>query len=157
MSNEQQKSIKKTVWIIVAIMVSILVLFVNKITTPRYLSLIELKINGLVLLDKERRTLVQHTSSPESWILVVSDEAERQLLDDMMEDLDTAIINKISIVDEATLTLNVDIQTSKSIIPIIKPSGDVSEMGTGQYIGYLVSPYDRNKAILTLSSVITHR
>jgi hypothetical protein len=153
MSNEQQKSIKKTVWIIVAIMVSILVLFVNKITTPRYLSLIELKINGLVLLDKESRALVQHTSSSESWILVVSDEAERQLLDDMMEDLDTAIIDKISIVDEATLTLNVDIQTSKSIIPIIKPSDDAS----GQYVGYLVSPFDRNKAILTLSSVITHR
>lgn len=157
MSNEQQKSIKKTVWIIVAIMVSILVLFVNKITTPRYLSLIELKINGLVLLDKDSRTPVQHASSPDSWLLVVSDEEERQLLDSMMDDLDASIKNQIAVVDEATLTLNVEVHTSKSTIPIIKPSGDTSGVGTGYYIGYLVSPYDRNKAILTLSSVITHR
>jgi hypothetical protein len=153
MSNDQQKSIKKTVWIIVAIMVSILVLFVNKITTPRYLSFIELKINGLILLDKDNRKQVQYTAQPESWLLVVSDEAERQLLESMMDDLDTSIKEKITVVDETTLTLNVDIQTSKSIIPIIKPSGDTS----GYYMGYLVSPFDRNKAILTLSSVITHR
>jgi hypothetical protein len=153
MSNEQQKSIKKTVWIIVAIMVSILVLFVNKITTPRYLSLIELKINGLILLDKENRKIVQHTSPPNSWLLVISDDAERQLLDSMMEDLDTAIKNKITVVDESTLNLNVETNTRKRIIPIIKPSDDAS----GYYMAYLVSPYDRNKSILTLSSVITHR
>ena len=155
MSNEQQKSIKKTVWIIVAIMVSILVLFVNKITTPRYLSFIELKINGLVLLDKDSRTLVQHASSSDAWLLVVSDDAERQLLESMMEDLDASVKNKIVVVDETVLTSTIEVQTSKSNIPIIKPSSDVA--GSGYYMGYLVSPYDRNKAILTLSSVITHR
>jgi hypothetical protein len=155
MSNEQQKSIKKTVWIIVAIMVSIMVLFVNKITTPRYLSFIELKINGLILLNKDSRTLVQHVSSPNTWLLVVSDEAERQLLESMMEDLDASVKTKIIVVDETVLKSTIDVQTSKSNIPIIKPSGDAA--GSGYYMGYLVSPYDRNKAILTLSSVITHR
>jgi hypothetical protein len=153
MATDQQKSIKKTVWIIVAIMVTILALFINKITTPRYLSLIELKINGLVLLKQENKAIIDELVSNPSWLLLVDSEEERQLLKDVALLLDDSVKDNIEVMDESILSaqsgFQSGIKTSKSIILIIKP--------TGEYIGYLVSPYNRNKVILTLSSVVTHR
>lgn len=153
MVSEQQKSIKKTVWVIVAIMVTILVLFIHKITTPRYLSQIELKINGLVLFDKADRRTVSIGDGQSSWILLVDSEEERQLFEDIFPLLDNSIKTHVEVKDENALNVAFDIQqqiqTSKSTIPLIKPNGE--------YIGYFVSPYDNNKIILTLSSVVTHR
>lgn len=149
MRSEQQKNIKKTVWVLVAIMVTILVLFINKITTPRYLSQIELKINGLVLLGKESTQTIEELKSSSSWTLLVDSEEEKKLLENIMLSLDNSVKKTITVVEENTLNFQSDIQTNKSTIPIIKPSGE--------YIAYLVSPYDRNKVILTLSSVVTHR
>ncbi|MFT7387392.1 MAG: hypothetical protein ACI8VC_000632 [Candidatus Endobugula sp.] len=157
MATDQQKSIKKTVWVIVAIMVTILVLFINKITTPRYLSLLELKINGLVLFKKNSQAVIDAVAPSPLWVLLVNSEEETQLLKDVMLLLDDSVKTSIVVVDESTLTdqyqTQSDIQSlthsTNDIIPIIKP--------TGEYVGYLVSPYNRNKVILTLSSVVTHR
>jgi hypothetical protein len=153
MTTDQQKSIKKTVWIIVAIMVTILVLFINKITTPRYLSFIELKINGLVLFKKENKTLIEELVANPSWVLLVDSEEEKKLLDDVTLLLDDSVKDNVEVMDEGTLGAQYDLQSdikfNKNIIPIIKP--------TGEYVGYLISPYNRNKVILTLSSVVTHR
>lgn len=154
MAGEQQTSIKKTVWIIVAVMVTILTLFIHKITTPRYLSQIELKINGLVLLGKNNSQVIESLGNTgSSWMLLVDNEEERQLFKDIMPLLDNSVKTKIVIKEEmdigAAQEIQQQIQTSKSTIPLIKPNGE--------YIGYFVSPYDNNKVILTLSSVVTHR
>ncbi|MGS2718402.1 hypothetical protein ACVBE9_09535 [Eionea flava] len=154
MAGEQQISIKKTVWIIVAVMVTILTLFIHKITTPRYLSQIELKINGLVLFGKNNPQTIESLShAGSSWMLLVDTEEERQLFKEIMPLLDNSVKTKIVVKEEAdigdTQNIQQQIQTSKSIIPLIKPNGE--------YIGYFVSPYDNNKVILTLSSVVTHR
>lgn len=72
--NEQQKNIKKTLFILVAVMVTILVLFLNKITTPRYLSNIELKINGLVLIKESKAIIgMEHTQPDALWRIIVKD------------------------------------------------------------------------------------
>ncbi|MFT6102236.1 MAG: hypothetical protein ACJAZJ_000721 [Candidatus Endobugula sp.] len=153
MTTDQQKSIKKTVWIIVAVMVTILALFFNKITTPRYLSLIELKINGLVLFKKENKVIIDELVSNSSWVLLIDSEEEKQLLKDVTLLLDDSVKDNVEVISEGTLGAQYDLQSdikfNKNIIPIIKP--------TGEYVGYLISPYNRNKVILTLSSVVTHR
>ncbi|MFT5420864.1 MAG: hypothetical protein ACI9D5_001617 [Candidatus Endobugula sp.] len=147
--NEQQKGIKKTVLIIVAIMATFLVLFFNKITTPRYLSDIELKVNGLVLIDEIKRVRASGTISDTQWMLIVNNEQDKQLLEGLRQSLKGGVGKKIILVDQATVELNTEINTTKKIIPILKPSGE--------YLGYLTSPYDKKKLIVTLSSVVTHR
>ena len=147
--NEQQKGIKKTVLIIVAIMATFLVLFFNKITTPRYLSDIELKVNGLILIDEVKRVTASGAISGKQWMLVVDNEKDKQLLEDLRQGLKGGVGKKIILVDQATVELNAGTNTTKKIIPILKPSGE--------YLGYLTSPYDKNKIVITLSSVVTHR
>ncbi len=73
MNSDQKKSVQKTVLIIVAIMATILVLFLNKITTPRYLSNIELKINGLVLQKSMTNAGLDMSAAEGRWVLLVSD------------------------------------------------------------------------------------
>jgi hypothetical protein len=147
--SEQQKGIKKTVLIIVAIMATFLVLFFNKITTPRYLSDIELKVNGLVLIDEVKRVTASGAISDKLWMLVVNNEKDKQLLEGLRQNLKGGVGKKITLVDKTAIELNANIVTTKKIIPILKPSGE--------YLGYLTSPYDKKKIIITLSSVVTHR
>lgn len=149
--NAQAKNIKKTIATIIVIMVTILVLFFNKITTPRYLSNIELKINGLELVNKADQISIGKNLSGDFWLLLARDEEDKLILDELHRSLKTKIREQVVVVYRSTLnsTIDLSVNTTKKTVPIIKPSGE--------FLGYFKSPYDKNKMILTLSSVITHR
>jgi hypothetical protein len=145
----QKKGIQKTICIIVAIMVTILILFFNKITTPRYLSDIELKVNGLELIAKAKRSSVGEGVSGEQWILLVDDSDNKQLLDSVHESLKGKLRKKVLVVYGSTQAFTAEVSTTKKIIPIIKPSGE--------FVAYFKAPFDKDKMVVTLSSVVTHR
>ncbi len=153
--NEQQKNIKKTLFILVAVMVTILVLFLNKITTPRYLSNIELKINGLVLIKESKAIIgMEHTQPDALWRIIVKDKDDVLFFSDVYQSLKTSVRENVAVVDSANVTSLIYSQLSgipenTKIIPILNPSGEL--------IGYFKKPFDKNKAILTLSSIVTHR
>jgi len=149
MNSDQKKSIQKTVLIIVAIMSTILVLFLNKITTPRYLSNIELKINGLILQKNTERAEIQENLIKDRWVLLVSDAEEKEFLDNVFPLLKTSLKEKVVVLNEAEAQLSYTPSTDKAIIPLIKPDGE--------YFAYFKGPFDANKMILTLSSAVTHR
>lgn len=146
---DMQKNIKKTVLTIVAIMVTILALFINKITTPRYLSNIELKINGLELIKETQRSSIDKAISGEYWMLLAADNEDKAALDTLHQALKTSLREKIIVVSHAGTELKAQVNRKGKIIPIVKPSGE--------FIGYFTYPYDKNKMILTLSSIVTHR
>ena len=143
--DEQNKNIKKTVLIILAIMATILTLFLNKITTPRYLSNIELKINGLVLVDKEDRQFIHSGINDLSWLLLPSDEQQKKHLASFHHTLKKNIKDKINIADAEQYSLVLP----GKYIAIVRPNGE--------YIAYLKPPFENHKMTLTLSSLITHR
>ena len=138
----QKKAIIKTVSIIVVIMTTILVMFINKITTPRYLSDIELKINGLELLKPPYDVKVSNEQS--HWILVASNKEEMDVLESFYASLKTSLRKRVVIQQQDGFPDRRD-QT----IAIVK-SGE-------HYMGDLKPPYDHHKMTLTLASVITHR
>lgn len=146
--SEQKTNIKKTVLMLIAIMVTILILFFNKITTPRYLSNIELKVNGFILIDEAKGSIVEGDFSKGQWSLVVTDEEDKRFLDTLLPNLKSKVNNQLTVVDGSILTLNQDLNTTTKIIPILKPSGE--------FLGYFKSPFDHDKMILTLSSIVTH-
>lgn len=148
----QKKSIQKTVLIIIAIMVTILVLFINKITTPRYLSNIELKINGLELVKKAQSPTPSSEKegvSNKQWILLVDNSKDKLFLEDVYQSLKRSIRQQVIIVYGSNEALTARLNTRKKVIPLIKPSGE--------FIAYFTSPYDKEKMVVTLSSVVTHR
>lgn len=147
--SDMQKNIKKTVLVIVAIMVTILALFINKITTPRYLSNIELKINGLELVKATEKNTLGEGVSGDYWMLLAADQEDKAALDALHQELKPSLRKKVMIVYSAATELKAQVNQSKKIIPIIKPSGE--------FLGYFTYPYDTHKMILTLSSVVTHR
>lgn len=147
--NQQSRNIKKTVLTIVAIMVTILVLFVNKITTPRYLSDIELKVNGLELISSSRRGGVGEGVSGEQWMLLVNDPEGKRVLDKLHSSLKSSIRDKVLVVYTPTDAFVNAVKGQKKLLPIVKPSGE--------FIGYFKPPYDKDKMVVTLSSVVTHR
>lgn len=147
--SSQKKAITKTVLIIVAIMVTILVMFINKITTPRYLSNIELKVNGLEVIRKGQRHHVDATISGDYWMLLAGDREDKSILDELHSQLKPSVRGKVIVVYHSASELKSDANIAGKIIPIIKPSGE--------FLGYFSYPYDQHKMILTLSSVVTHR
>lgn len=147
--SSQRKAITKTVLIIVAIMVAILAMFINKITTPRYLSDIELKINGLDIILKEQRQSVDASISGDYWMLLASDIDDKTVLDDLHRQLKSSVREKVVVVYHSASELKAGANIVGKVIPIIKPSGE--------FLGYFSYPYDQHKMILTLSSVVTHR
>ncbi|MBB3169788.1 SCO family protein [Simiduia aestuariiviva] len=68
LSNQQQRGIKLTIIAIVVFILVVMLLFLNKILTPRHLSAIELQVNGAVQFEQPRRfkdfTLVDHQNVP---------------------------------------------------------------------------------------------
>jgi preprotein translocase subunit SecD len=147
--NEMQKNIKKTVLVIVAIMVTILALFINKITTPRYLSNIELKINGLELIKTSQPNIIGEDASGEYWMLLAADKEDKAAMDALHQELKPSLRDKVIVVYNAATELKAQVNRPGKIIPIIKPSGE--------FLGYFTYPYDTHKMTLTLSSVLTHR
>ena len=144
---QQQKNIRKTVVVIVAIMATFLALFFHKITTPRYLSDIELKINGLTLLKQPVSSASVLANSQSSittndrWIVVANNVADKKILEMLHASLKRSLQDKLTIVEQPN--------TKAQKVSIIKPDN--------LYIGYFTPPYDLNKMKLTLSSLLTHR
>ncbi len=146
----QSKNITKTVLILVAVMATILALFLNKITTPRYLSDIELKINGLILLkDKHRQVMsskLQHSQL--QWMLVAQNAADQKVLEDFLSQVKKSIRKKMVVAELNSIVLPPNIFPQDAIL-LVNPQG--------QWVAYVKPPYQYPKMLLTLSSVITHR
>ncbi len=153
----QQKNILKTVLTIVVIMVVILLLFFNKITTPRYLSNIELKINGLILLSEPQsltfdsnELITKHQGK--EWVLIAVDEEQKKALDILESKLKKPIKSHTIIMDaDSKLQASLSKQLPKfpETIAIISPNK--------QLVAYFKPPFERNKMLLTYSSIFTHR
>jgi len=146
----QQKNILKTVIIIVVVIATILILFFNKLLTPRYLSDIELKINGLVLLDNPPR--IDFEKNELQWMLVANTQEQKKVLDKLKPSLRKAVKNSTSII-LAPIALqskiNKELTNYSIFISIINADKKL--------IGYFKPPFDEHKMLLTYSSVHAHR
>ena len=146
--NQQQKNITKTVVIIILIMMAFLAMFLNKMTTPRYLSNIELRINGLILFkDPQLSVDLNHTN----WVLLVDNAEKKDIAEKLYDTVRSKLRNQLLIIDQSTLNVSLlsALTLKEKTIPIFD--------ATGLYRGYLMEPYELNKMKLTLSSVMTHR
>ncbi len=145
-SDSQKKKIVKTVAIIVVIMITILVLFIHKITTPRYLSNIELKINGFVLFDNPISISEKVSKKIEAnqWALLVRTKNQKEIFESFVSAFNQKLPNHIAIVEN-----NITEDSLSSGILLVNPSAE--------FLGYFKAPYDEHKFILTLASVVTHR
>lgn len=132
---------------IIGIMLVILLLFFNKMTTPRYLSDIELKINGLQLL-KNRPSIADEKSR---WRLVSANSQQQQVLLDLLPLLKNSIQRKTELVTLSELSMSSlnGLYPTQEAIAIINPQG--------QLVGYIKAPFDQQRMILTYSSLVTHR
>ena len=147
MNVEQKKNITLTVIAAILFMAAVLALFINKITTPRYLSNIELKINDLVLLDEPITLQSPNGSNPQDaqWLLLTHNAEQEKAANALVESLPKKIAS-LTVVSENTVdypSLDKEnifiVNTDKVIMAYFKPS------------------FDRNKMKLTYSSVFTHR
>lgn len=146
--NTQKKNILKTVAIIVVVMTTILLLFLNKITTPRYLSDIELKINGLILVKEKPQVEMDNKNT---WFLISHTEKQTALIASFLSELKPSIQEKtqaLSSTEPLALQLSQHIPHN-DVIPIINDKN--------QLIAYIKPPFDQHKMLLTYSSVYTHR
>ena len=134
----QQQNIAKTVLITISIMVVILLLFFNKIVTPRYLSAIELKINGLELLKQPQPVF----ADSDDWVLLFKTPAQQQMLTELVAHLGKTIQRQTQIKghDELGIDLQLLPYNSEINIGIIQPKN--------QLIAYFKEPFDHRKMIL---------
>lgn len=135
----------KTVLIILTAMVVILLLFFNKITTPRYLSVMEHRINGLVLLREP--TPMADTS--DQWRLLFTTDKQQQTLTDWYPLLRQYIQAKTTVIDSTELAIDQPLPYDQQrSIGIVNPQGVL--------LGYFKPPFDHQRMILTYSSLTTH-
>lgn len=129
-------------------MILVLTLFINKLTTPRYLSEIELKINGLILLGEPAALESFPTVQP--WTLVANNKKQQRWLEDWMKQLPKKIKTKAAIIEKETV---INPQFHREItgpkIAIVNSNQ--------QLIGYFKPPFEKNKMKLTFSSIVAHR
>lgn len=156
--NTQDKKIFKTVSILFIVMLVILALFFNKITTPRFLSSIALKVNGYVLLnankDGSRKSSknIFDSYSKEQWTIVILDESQREVITDLLDSLKNPMKSNTNIVllnNEIEAMLSQQLPNRDDIIAVVNDANKLS--------GYFKAPFDNNKMVLTYSSVFTHR
>lgn len=138
----QKKNITLTVIATILFMITVLALFFNKITTPRYLSDIELKINGLKLI---KPALPWERSGDERWILLTHNADQEKLVMILLESLPRKIALKTSVA--SNIVVENDLGTD--VILIAKPAEGI--------IAYFTAPFDNNKMKLTYASLFTHR
>ncbi|MBX2809922.1 MAG: hypothetical protein KTR20_14965 [Cellvibrionaceae bacterium] len=146
--NAQRKNIYITVALSIGFMVLVLALFLNKMTTARYLSNIELKINGLIMLSQPIDTgIAQHTGS---WRLLVETPQAHKLLGALMTALPKKIQQQTTIIDSTpALQQQLANHLPDDSIAIINQQG--------QLMAYFKSPFNQHKMKLTYASVVTHR
>ena len=154
----QDKNILKTVLAILAVMLVILALFFNKITTPRFLSSIELTINGYVLLNtnkdgsrKDSENILEFFE-PNTWFIIVDNDSQREVIENVLSRLKNPMKSNTAIVsssDSIKSKLVDQLPDRDDIIAVINDDNKLS--------GYFKPPFDRQKMTLTYSSVFTHR
>lgn len=155
-SKKIQKKTLKTVLMIVAVIALIQGLFLNKMLTPRYLSDLDLKINGLVLLQQPQSLSAEAlglTPAPGEWLLLAGNSAQQQVLTDFVAGLKTKIQQQTAIVDiqhwqGAGVDLGADYDSTEAI-GIVDPKQ--------RLVGYLKPPFNDYRMTLTYSSIVTHR
>lgn len=146
----QQKNIIKTVLIIVVLMVSILLLFLNKITTARYLSDVELRINGLILLDSPQTMEMEQADS--KWLLVANTQEQKKVLDEFYPSLRKSA----KAITEITLApISLQSQINKQLPDYASYISVISK--DKKLIAYFKPPFDQHKMLLTYSSIVAHR
>jgi hypothetical protein len=150
-STNQQKAITKTVAITLLVIATILALFFHKITTPRYLSVVELKINGLVLLS-QAVPVTPETGSKDRWSLIASTDSQAVLLTGFEAELKSSLKSKTQILRG---TVDLDAQLRNHIPSYPDAIAIINRQQ--QLVGYLKPPYDQHKMLLTYASVLTHR
>jgi len=156
--NTQDKRILKTVLIIITAMLVILALFFNKITTPRFLSSIALKVNGYVLLNankdgsrKDSENIFSAYNN-DKWTIVILDENQRESIMDLLASLKNPMKSNTDIVlidNKIEAMLSQQLPNRDDIIVVVNDANKLS--------GYFKAPFDNNKMVLTYSSVFTHR
>ncbi len=156
--NTQDKKILKTVVILVAVMLTILGLFLNKITTPRFLSSIELKVNGYILLNANKDGSRKDSENifgaydNDKWTIVIIDESQREAITDLLSSLKNPMKSNTDVVllnNEIKAKLSQQLPDRDDIIAVVNENNKLS--------GYFKAPFDNNKMVLTYSSVFTHR
>jgi hypothetical protein len=157
--NALDKKIYKTILILFVIVSVILALVFNKLMTPRFLSSIELRINGYVLLNadrdgnrKESPVIVQPSLDNKKWIILVKNEAQQKLISNVFTILKDPMKSSTEVVmttQEISAKLLQQISDQDNFIAVINDDGKLS--------GYFKPPFDKTKVVLTYSSVFTHR
>jgi hypothetical protein len=157
--NALDKKIYKTIIIIVTVVSVILVLFFNKLMTPRFLSSIELRLNGYVLLNADRDgnrkqspIIFEQSSDKKQWFILVKNDVQNQLMEDFFTILKDPMKSHTEVMKttrELTTKLTQQISDQDNFIAVINDDGKLS--------GYFKPPYDKTKMVLTYSSVFTHR
>lgn len=146
----QQKNIVKTIVILLIVMTTILVLFFNKLLTPRYLSDVELRINGLILL--ENTPPIDIEADKAQWLLVANTQEQKKVLEALYPSLRKKVKNTTKIIlapIELQSKINKVLPSYSAFIAIINPEKNL--------IAYFKPPFDEHKMLLTYSSIYAHR
>ncbi|MBX2809119.1 MAG: hypothetical protein KTR20_10860 [Cellvibrionaceae bacterium] len=145
----RQKNIYLTLVLSIGFMVLVLALFVNKMMTPRYLSALELKINGLMLL--EQAAAIDGLEADGTWRLLSDAPQAREFLQRFIATLPNKIQQKtqgIALPPERWQVLANKLP-SNNVIAIVNQQG--------QLMAYFTPPFNHNKMKLTYASVVAHR
>jgi hypothetical protein len=157
--NELDKRIYKTIAMIFVVVSVIMVLVFNRLMTPRFLSTVELRVNGYILLNADRDgsrklspSIVDSNEDNKKWLIVVDNESEKELISNLL-----SIVND-PMKSNTEVMLSTPIIDSKLFQQVSNQNNFIAVINdTGKLSGYFKPPFDRNKMVVTYSSVFTHR
>jgi hypothetical protein len=157
--NELDKRIYKTILIIFLVVSVIMTLVFNRLMTPRFLSTIELKVNGYILLNADRDgsrkqspSILSASEYNKKWFIVVDNEKEKKLITNLLSIVNDPMKSNTELMvstPEIDSKLFKQVSNQDNFIAVINDTGKLS--------GYFKPPFDRNKMVVTYSSVFTHR
>lgn len=157
--NELDKRIYKTILIIFVVVSVIMVLVFNRLMTPRFLSTVELRVNGYILLNADRDgsrkqspIILSSSEDNKKWFIVVDNETEEKLVTSLLSILNDPMQSNTEVLlstPEIASKLFEQVSDQDNFIAVINDTGKLS--------GYFKPPFDRNKMVVTYSSVFTHR
>lgn len=156
---ELDKRIYKTILIIFVAVSVIMVLVFNRLMTPRFLSTIELRINGYILLNADRDgsrkqspNILSASEDNEKWFIVVDNDKEKKVITYLLSIVNDPMKSKTEVMvstPEIDARLIEQVSQQDNFIAVINDTGKLS--------GYFKPPFDTNKMVVTYSSVFTHR
>lgn len=157
--NELDKRIYKTILIIFVVVSVIMVLVFNRLMTPRFLSTVELRVNGYILLNADRdgsrkqsSSILSASEDNKKWFIVVDNEKEKKLITSLLSILNDPMKSNSGVMvstPDIDTKLFKQVSNQDNFIAVINDTGKLS--------GYFKPPFDRNKMVVTYSSVFTHR